>query len=40
MVTSANKSDASPGTQVDLQFLVRIPMRDGVHLAANLFLPK
>lgn len=40
MVASANKVAAGPGSRVDLLFLVRIPMRDGVHLAANVFLPK
>ena len=40
MVTSANRVPAGPGSQVDLLFLARIPMRDGVHLAANVFLPK
>lgn len=40
MALSANDRPRAPGARVDLLFLQMIPMRDGVRLAANVFLPK
>ena len=40
MARSANDEPLGPGTRVDLLFRQMIPLRDGLHLAANVFLPK
>ena len=37
---SANEIEPGQGASAELMFLVRIPMRDGLHLAANIFLPR
>jgi hypothetical protein len=39
-IRSANDFEPGQGASAELMFLVRIPMRDGLHLAANIFLPR